>query len=436
MSLRRPSPVAVALVAIGILTGSVAGPAAGAAPAPTTTTTTVAPPPPFGMPTDAGLELVLRQQKAQADLGVARTELGSARRERTAARTAERRAQARLLQIAAAIRVTEGRVDRSRSHLASAAARAYVQANGGRVVAAISSVLGARSAVDIASQLHIISEYGNSERAALRTYLAERDRLGRQRQAARTLRDAVRARVRTADEKLAGLRTRIEDAARVVAETRLGIERFHETATSASSPILGPSRLSANQMAAFVVAMGGRPRITVPLVHLAQMFIAEGKRVGVRGDVAFAQSILETGSFAHPGDSPTDNNFSGIGWCDSCRHGYNFSDARTGVRAQVQLLRIYVDPDFPADTFRDPILLPGTLTLGFRGDVQNWWDLWGTWATGALYGQRVYDLYLRMVDFARDVPRQPAPKIAKPIPYGPDSVTRPPGTGPGSRPTP
>ncbi|MFM7225695.1 MAG: glucosaminidase domain-containing protein [Actinomycetota bacterium] len=436
MSTRRSSPFAVALVALGLIVGSGAAPAGAAASAASTTTTTAAPPPPFGLSTDAGLELVLRQQAAQADLGEARADLGAARRERAAARLAEQQAATRLRRLGNAIRATQARVDRSRANLASAAARAYVEANGGRVVAAISSVLGAESAVDVASQLHIISEYGSSERVALRSYLGERARLERQRAAARDLRARVNARVRRADETLLGLRTRIQDAARVVAETKLGIEAFHAAATSASSPILGPSRLSANQMAAFVVANGGRPRITVPLVHLAQMFIAEGKRVGVRGDVAFAQSILETGSFAHPGDAPTDNNFSGIGWCDSCRHGYNFVDARTGVRAQVQLLRVYVDPEFPAAEFPDPILLPGTLRLGFRGEVENWWDLWGTWATGALYGQRVYDLYERMVAFAAGVPRRPAPKVARPTPYGPDSVTRPPGTGPGSRPTP
>ena len=50
----------------------------------------------------------------------------------------------------------------------------------------------------------------------------------------------------------------------------------------------------------------------------------------------------------------------------------------------------------PIRRYKDQILLPGTLKLGFRGKVQTWWDLWGTWATGALYGQRVYDIYERM----------------------------------------
>ena len=77
----------------------------------------------------------------------------------------------------------------------------------------------------------------------------------------------------------------------------------------------------------------------------------------------------------------------------------------------MQLLRVYVDPKFPDPAYTDEILLPGTLTLGFRGKVQTWWDLWGTWATGALYGQRVYDIYERMVAFSL---LDPTPLAAKP----------------------
>jgi hypothetical protein len=82
----------------------------------------------------------------------------------------------------------------------------------------------------------------------------------------------------------------------------------------------------------------------------------------------------------------------------------------------MQLLRVYVDPFFPdlAYAAKDPIVLPGTLTLGFRGKVQTWWDLWGTWATGALYGQRVYDIYERMVAFSLLDPTPPAPAAKKP----------------------
>ena len=71
----------------------------------------------------------------------------------------------------------------------------------------------------------------------------------------------------------------------------------------------------------------------------------------------------------------------------------------------MQALRIYVDPDLTETTLKDPLVMPKMLNLGFRGKVQTWWDLWGTWATGAFYGQRVYDIYERMVEFARDRPR-------------------------------
>src|SRR6202042_890463 len=47
---------------------------------------------------------------------------------------------------------------------------------------------------------------------------------------------------------------------------------------------------------------------------LAQIFIDEGRIEGVRGDIAFVQSILETGWFSFAGSQipPDANNFAGI----------------------------------------------------------------------------------------------------------------------------
>jgi hypothetical protein len=80
------------------------------------------------------------------------------------------------------------------------------------------------------------------------------------------------------------------------------------------------------------------------------------------------------------------------------------------------------------------------LKLGFRGKVQTWWDLWHTWATGALYGQRVYDIYEKMVAFAQFDATPPAATTTTTVPGGkappqPTSkdVTRPPGSGPGTK---
>jgi hypothetical protein len=171
----------------------------------------------------------------------------------------------------------------------------------------------------------------------------------------------------------------------------------------------------------------------VPLDELAQDYVTEGNSAGVRGDVAFAQSILETGGFSFPGGGQVlvnDNNFAGIGACDSCKHGFSFESALIGVRAQMQDLRIYVDPNLTVTTLKDPLVMPKMLNLGFRGRVQTWWDLWGTWATGAFYGQRVYDIYTRMVEFARTDPAHADPAHGYPDPGPPVFPVAPAPPGP------
>ncbi len=67
--------------------------------------------------------------------------------------------------------------------------------------------------------------------------------------------------------------------------------------------IMGASEMTAAQIVAAVCAVDRctttwRPEIT-PL-QMAQLFLDEGAAAGVRGDVAFAQSILETGWFWWP----------------------------------------------------------------------------------------------------------------------------------------
>jgi hypothetical protein len=415
--------------------------AAGAAPtttdsAPSTTTTTIKPDPPpaFALPTDFGFQLIQAQAKAKLELVAARAKLGSATRAATRAKREDVLARRQLKQLSATARATARQLDATRQHLRVAAAQAYIHADGAGLAAAISTFTDANSAVDVASKLHMISTYDSNQRDALEEYLDLKARVDRQVTAISELRDRTSRALVAAAQDLDDVKHAIDDAAHRIADTMVGIAKFEAAATSASSPILGPSRLSANQMADFVTAQKYKPRITVPLRDLAQMYLDEGVRTGVRGDVAFAQSILETAGFRNNGSAATDNNFSGIGWCDSCAHGYNFPDAQTGVRAQLQLLRTYVDPKFPEPGYTDPILLRGTLKLGFRGKVQTWWDLWGTWATGAIYGQRVYDIYERMVAFAKVVPAQPPAKIGVPPPSGnPDDITRPVESGPGTK---
>ena len=97
---------------------------------------------------------------------------------------------------------------------------------------------------------------------------------------------------------------------------------------AAGEPVMGPSALTAAQMVAWYNAQDYHPRLETSINDLAQIFIDEGTDENVRGDFAFAQSIVETAGF----NAAPDNNYSGIGWCDSCSTGNRFPNPREGVR--------------------------------------------------------------------------------------------------------
>jgi len=403
-----------AVVAIGVVPAAAAG-AVTTTPtnAPATTTTTLPgalppPPAPFNLPSTFGYEQMQLLAQGRAELKAAQGGIGRARKRLKDAKANDALVQKQLVVLKKHQVQTENDLEQTRGVLRDAAVAAYMHAGSADVMSAVSTVLNASSAVDIASQLHVIETYGNDVKSTLDEYLALKQQIADELHTMTDLAQRSAAALRDARSFADNLHAKIVDANKKISGALAGITLFHEVATSALSPILGPSELTAQQMADYITAQGYHPNITVPILQLAQFYLEEGAKTGVRGDVAFAQSILETGGFANPGSAPTDNNFAGIGWCDSCAHGFNFPDARTGVRAQLQLLRIYVDPKFPDAAYKDKILLPGTLKLGFRGQVQTWWDLWGTWATGTLYGQRVYDIYEKMVVFAQTDPLAPS----------------------------
>ncbi len=90
----------------------------------------------------------------------------------------------------------------------------------------------------------------------------------------------------------------------------------------ATVPIMGASRLSAQQLVAWFNGRQPRPpgtyAATVPLEALVLYYIEEGAAEGVTGDVAFVQSVVETGWFRFAGVVPASaNNFAGLGATDS-----------------------------------------------------------------------------------------------------------------------
>ena len=187
---------------------------------------------------------------------------------------------------------------------------------------------------------------------------------------------------------------------------------------SAGVPVMGQARLTADQLVAYFTA---KDPSTLPyratgatLPQLAQMFIDEGNRYNVRGDIAFAQSIVETAWFNFPDYGmvrTTNNNYAGIGACDSCGNGYQFSSALSGVRAQIQLLRNYSDINSRVTNIPDPPVPelwgsnPSTASYNFdhyfaKGDAPLWNNMGnGNWATAPDYSTVVLKVYNQMLTF-------------------------------------
>lgn len=387
---------AVLLVALPVAAGAEDAPAPAPSPAPPVS---VPPPPAFRLPLDEGRRLLDQRARAIVDLASLEPQLWTATVRRDELQQRVDRLQAQLRELRRERERTVAELEDAKDRLAASAARAYVHSGSGRITAVFDAVTRAEDALDAGRDLYIISTYGEHEIDVVEGLEEEIAELDDEIDAVDARRARVQRQLDDANEYVRGVQAVVDDARRRLEEAEAGIARFHALADTAGSPIMGPNRLTAEDLADFVRAGPVAPRITVSIEELAQYYIEESEKLGIRGDVAFAQSILETGYFGFHGSmvEPEDNNFAGIGACDSCRRGFQFPDARTGVRAQMQLLRVYVDPTVTEGSLPDPLLMPRTLRLGFRGDVQSWWDLTGTWATAHDYGIRVYDLYLKIV---------------------------------------
>jgi hypothetical protein len=168
-------------------------------------------------------------------------------------------------------------------------------------------------------------------------------------------------------------------------------------------PVMGQSSLSSGQLAAFFWANQppGSPCLTVSVEELTGYFVWEGNVENVRGDIAFAQSILETGWFRYGGQVQCwQNNYAGLGATDGGAQGASFPDADTGVRAQIQHLRAYADPSATSCSqppLHTPCVDPRFDLVNPKGKAPTWNQMGnGNWATSPSYGANVLNIYNRM----------------------------------------
>lgn len=180
------------------------------------------------------------------------------------------------------------------------------------------------------------------------------------------------------------------------------------TPSSDTVAIMGQSRLTAAQIVAWFNGRQPRPSgtyaATAPVESMAQFFVEEGAAEGVTGDVAFMQSVLETGWFRFGGSVPASfNNFAGIGATDTNPSPARFPDARTGIRAQIQHLRAYADPTAATCTvppLRNPCVDPRFHLVTPKGKAPTWNQMGnGNWATASHYASSILSLFNEALAF-------------------------------------
>lgn len=170
-------------------------------------------------------------------------------------------------------------------------------------------------------------------------------------------------------------------------------------------PIMGTTDVTLEQMVAYfkqsgkdypaeILGEGGAPDIET----FCQIYQEEAKKEGVRTEVAFAQTMKETGWLQYGGDAEiTQFNFAGLGTTGEGVKGNSFADVREGVRAQIQHLKAYATEEILVSACVDSRYgyvskgcAPYVEWLGKQENPEGY-----GWATGENYG---YDIVKMIKD--------------------------------------
>ena len=170
--------------------------------------------------------------------------------------------------------------------------------------------------------------------------------------------------------------------------------------TKGYTKIMGTSVATAEQMVAYIKAKN--KDVAQSVIDMIPLFLSEGKAEGVRGDIAFAQSCLETGNFAFKVTAVTldQNNFCGMGVTSSGMKGNSFATPQLGIRAQVQHLKAYASTEPVTAIIVDPRFKYVTRGCAeyveWLGQKENP-DGKG-WATGKGYGEKILKILNAIID--------------------------------------
>lgn len=166
--------------------------------------------------------------------------------------------------------------------------------------------------------------------------------------------------------------------------------------------IAGTAKATTAQMTAYIKSVNSK--VPQSVIDMVPLYLSEGKTEGIRGDLAFAQSCLETGNFMFKGSAVTldQNNFCGMGVTSNGMNGNSFATPQMGIRAQIQHLKAYANKEALVNECIDPRFKYVT-----RGSIP-YVDLLGIqenpkkigWSAGKNYGPQILDILSRILKVA------------------------------------
>lgn len=157
--------------------------------------------------------------------------------------------------------------------------------------------------------------------------------------------------------------------------------------------IAGKAVATAAQMVAYIKAK--RPDVEQSVIDMIPLYISEGQTEGIAGDIAFAQSCVETGNFAFPAETCAvtlnQNNFAMMGVTSTFAKGESFATPQIGIRAQIQHLKAYANTEALVGVCVDPrfkyVTRGSAPYVEWLGQQEN--PKGKGWATAKGYGDRI-----------------------------------------------
>ncbi len=181
-------------------------------------------------------------------------------------------------------------------------------------------------------------------------------------------------------------------------------------ATDGYTKIMGTAVATAEQMRAYLKARN--PKAAQSVLDMIPLYLSEGKAENVRGDIAFAQSCLETGNFTFSGSAVTlsQNNFCGMGVTSNGMKGNSFETPQLGIRAQIQHLKAYGSTKALENACIDPRFKYVTRGCAeyveWLGQKEN--PAGKGWAAGTGYGEKILAILKAIIGTAGAEPSAPA----------------------------